>query len=194
VTVPEDGDARNAASVVVGFQALANRFKYLKLKLLDALIAGGTWLLGGTVTADLSSGGLNFQGNDDFGINLNSGVQLFANGRMGAHMFTAGRTGRANSKCKALTPAVNISLEPQLYDVYRLVPSADMTAQIVTATYVNGDRVRVINASTTFDVDIKDPSGTIIATLVGTSTNKGVEYTYFTDTSAWQLTDTFGLS
>lgn len=53
VTVPDDGDAENVASVNVAFQTLANRTKYLN----DQLALASAALLAGQVAADVAISG-----------------------------------------------------------------------------------------------------------------------------------------
>jgi hypothetical protein len=68
ITVPEDGDPRNAASVEVAFQALANRTRYLNNRLAYASygVQGNNVDNGGkfTLTEETNSGGFVLDNNE----------------------------------------------------------------------------------------------------------------------------------
>lgn len=173
ITVPEDGDARNAASVVVGFQGLANRFAFAMARALGALLNGGTFRPGGSVTWELHDGNLIITGDDDFNIHLGGvggspgGAQLFANGNMASHMFTAGRTGRANKKTVTASPATNQTVDPRHYDCLLYSPTGAIEVAVLTNTYVQGDHFTVSNFSLAGGntITVKDPGGVTLAVV-----------------------------
>lgn len=77
VVVPSDGDPENAASVLAGFQPLANRTRYLYNRLTPMLSENGGWSVG-----DLAASAISYATNDK--INLatlaaTSGLTLAAN-------------------------------------------------------------------------------------------------------------------
>jgi hypothetical protein len=202
VTVPEDGDARNAASVVVGFQALANRCAYMFGKVIDALVNGGTWLIGGEstgLTLDLSNGMIKLIGNDDHNIHLGGlngspgGVQFFANGNMAGHMFTAGRTGRANHKIVNLGTSSNQLISPLTHDTFAYLTGADIEVQVSTAEadLEDGDHFKVINKITSSGtITVKNTAGVTLHVVPlpsgGMPAIRG--YTWHAATSSWVLT------
>lgn len=169
VTVPGDGDARNAASVIVGFQALADRCKYLYTKL-------GVWINGGTirpsaaVTLNLQDANFLITGDDDYNVHLGGvsgspgGVQFFAYGNMASQLFTAGRTGRANRKPNFNNAAASQTIDPILYDTFIFTPSAaGQTYTTTTQTYVEGDWFEISNQSATNTFQIN--AGGVITTV-----------------------------
>lgn len=166
VTVPEDGDARNAASVVVGFQALADRCKYLVTKL-GAWLTGGLIRPTGDVTYNLDLSSLTFNGNDDNNIDLGVGVQLFANGKMASHLFTAGRTGRANYKPQVMSVAASSTtlIDPRYYDIFFVLPGAGSNCNLKVDPATDGvlqvgDHFTVVSTGSAEYIDILDSAGT----------------------------------
>ena len=117
ISVPVGADVRNAASVRTPFQSVGNRLKWLEAfvtRIAGAatdLITTGILKPPNDFKLDLGSTNLEIIGDDDGNVHLGGvngspgGVQLFCNGLLGAHLFTAGRTGRANRKTLNIAPA-----------------------------------------------------------------------------------------
>lgn len=188
VVVPEDGDARNAASVVVGFQALANRFAYLKAKVLDALISGGTWVLGGPLTISLVDAGIEFIGDGDFLLKLGAGALFDCNGNLVGPLVKAGTTGRPNRKVKAIaTGAGTTDIDPILWNTYYVTPSATGSVRIMpSATAVAGDWVTVVNLFGSSTVQVLSPVSGDLGTLRFSNGNHYAG-TYVYDGTLWQM-------
>jgi len=167
--------------VRVPFQAIGNRLKFLE-NFYDLFTGGAAGALAGvfkfasSITFDLSNGGLNLVGNDDFNINLGGvdgspgGVQLFCNGLLGGHLFTAGRSGRANRKPLAVTATSTI--DPTLYDTYVCLAVANITLTVAAGSYVAGECFRVVNTTSGFTITLKDPAASTVFTLESRSASR----------------------
>lgn len=183
ITVPEDGDARNAASVVVGFQGLADRLKYLYTGL-------APWIIGGTLTIanDLilaldSAKTLTFTGGP---LDFTAANRATFAGNIRGHLFDGtGSLGRANARVNVITPgAGTTAVDPTFFDELFVDESAGCTIQLTVSpgeAYVRGDRITVHHGSI-FSVLVKDPGGTTLATLA--NANEYVELIY--TGSAWR--------
>jgi hypothetical protein len=158
ITVPEDGDARNAASVVVSFQALANRLAHFWTKFANALINGGTITLPAlTFTAPIS-------GSLTFGTN----TALVVDRNLQGPLFGVASAGRANKKTQTSSPGTNQSINTITVDTFLWQPSAAIEAQIANNTYVRGDHFRVVNYTLgpgSETITVKNPAGTTLAVV-----------------------------
>jgi hypothetical protein len=168
VTVPEDGDARNAASVVVGFQSLANRTRHLYTKL-TAWITGGTITPGGAITVALDTGKLLFTSTASpypQEVELGSNTVLRTNGRAVGQLVAAGRDGRVPRKPAYVTVGGAQSFDPTLTD-YILCTHSDANATITLfeANLLDGDPVEIVSHSLTHTTIIKNGGGSTIATI-----------------------------
>jgi hypothetical protein len=188
VTVPEDGDARNAASVVVGFQALANRLAHIMLKM-------GAWILGGTitpaddVTVHLSGGPLTFTGIDDYNVIIGAGTKFSPSGRIGNHCFDGdGGIGRANRRIDVIAPAAGpTDLDPTQHDVVYATPSATAVLRISptpSVAYVRGDHIKVHKNGISFTLELTNPSGGTLGTIDAALGNGWIEAIY--DGTTWR--------
>jgi hypothetical protein len=160
VVVPEDGDARNAASVVVGFQALANRCAYFLGKL-GALISGGSVSLPDDLEFLIAAGKKFRIATTATGIvDLTNifGVH-FSQNAIGA-LFAAGSSGRPNRRATSFAPgAGTLDIDVSNYDTIYLTPSAGCSVRIApTIAAVNGDWVEFINESTANSVQVLNPA------------------------------------
>ena len=184
ISVPVGTDTRTAASLMNAWQAIGNRLAWLEAFV--ERIAGteadvettGELVPPDNLVIDLSDGRLDIIGNDDNNINLGGlagspgGVQLFCNGLLAAHLFTEGRTGRANEKVFVATPGANTTIDALLYNCYLGTPSADINLQIdlagstgAGAVLKKGDVLHVCNYSTSFAISVRDPSAVQIIAL-----------------------------
>jgi hypothetical protein len=191
VTVPEDGDARNAASVVVGFQALANRLAYIMLKM-------GAWILGGTitplddVTVHLANGHLNFTGIDDYNVIIGAGTKLSPSGRIANHCFTGtGGLGRANKRLRIENLAADGTFDPTMHDRTLFTPTgAARSITISTSTTpVVGDHCVVQNNSGTYQLTVKNQLGNTMIILAPHTTAAWVEVIW--DGTFWVVGPSF---
>jgi hypothetical protein len=195
VTVPEDGDARNAASVVVGFQALANRLAHIWTKFANALIGGGTITQAQNVTWAFSPDrGWTFTGDNTNNIVITGGPILNLNQNVKGALFLPGATGRANKKLVNLSTSANQLISPLEYDTYAYLTGAAIEVQVSVAegTLKDGEWFRVINKPTSVGtITVKNTAG---ATLHVVPLPSGAmpamrEYTWHAATTSWVLTD-----
>lgn len=207
ISAPLDADLRNAASVRTPLQSVGNRLAWLEAVVSRLFGTSATANAAGTslvpednLTLDLSSGRLDIVGNDDNNINLGGvggtpgGVQLFANGNMAAHMFTAGRTGRANKKLVNLGTSANQTIDPRAYDTFAYLTGAAIDVQVSTAEVdlEDGDWFRVINKVTSAGaITVKNTAGVTLHVVPLPSGGLPAmrEYTWHAATSSWVLTD-----
>lgn len=183
ISAPIGADVRNAASVRTPFQAVGDRLAWLEA-LVTRLCGTATNIIttallvpNGTVTLNLGAANLEIIGDDDGNIYLGGvgnspgGVQMYANGNMASHMFTGGRTGRANRKPDAtLTGAGPFNIRPDLYDTFICSGSGAIIVNIDPAgSYVTGEHFRIVNLATSngYTVAIKSASGTIEHMKIG---------------------------
>lgn len=157
VTVPEDGDARNAASVVIGFQALANRCKYLYSKLMP-FITGGAASLAASLDYTLTgSSTLRFLGTSA-AINLAEPFVTFG-GKVLGRLFTAGSPGMANKKTLLVNSGSgSLDVDPELYDTVILV-SISGPRSIVLTTSLVGAHIKVVSLNTSYASNLQRPAG-----------------------------------
>lgn len=175
ITVPEDGDARNAASVVVSFQALANRTAYFLAKL-------GVWITGGTLELPAITLTAPIGGSLTFGTN----TALVVNRNVSGPLFANASTGRANKKVTTYSGSTNTTVNPITHDELHVTPGAALDVQIAAGTYVTGDHVTVRNYSISHAVTLKNPGGTTMAVIdpIGAGYAQAIY-----DGSAWKLGD-----
>jgi hypothetical protein len=160
ISAPIGADVRNANSVRVPFQSVGNRLKFLEnfYTLMKVFLQGGTLAPTGTLIWDLASGGITFNGDSDFAINLNSGVNVNVNARnfRGPITGVTGTDGRVPRRVQRVTPASNTVVNPTLVDVLLVDPSAPIEVKIAPTVKVDGDWIRVVNLSTTHIVTLVD--------------------------------------
>jgi hypothetical protein len=191
VTVPEDGDARNAASVVVGFQTLANRCAHIMLKM-GAWILGGTVAPAGSVLLNLLTGHLTIDSNDDWGLHIGPNAKLFPNGRMGNHLFAGdGGYGRPNKRVRYENLPADGTVDPTLHDRILLQPlAANRIVQISpSVTPVTGDHAVIQNNSATYSLTVKNPSGGTMIVLAPHAVSSWAEV--FFDGALWAVGPSF---
>lgn len=179
LSVPVGTDKRKASSLTAAWQAIANRLLWLETfvsRIAGAatdVITTGLLVPVGNITLRLTTGGIIFDGNDDYNIHLGGvggtpgGVQLFANGNMGGHMFTKGRSGRANLKrADHVAGGGPYDIDPSLYNLFKFTPDSAIVVNIDPTPaypYKDGDTFRVCNLSTTLGrtIAIKRDSGAV---------------------------------
>lgn len=202
VTVPEDGDARNAASVAVGFQALANRFAYLKTNLFDPLLEQlGELVLGGdSGNPVIVRGNVKFEAppSDSGGLQLGNGCYIDPNvatgGGFQGPLFIAGnsnRDGRANRKVLKATIGANQPVTVSQHDTLILSPTTTgLEVNVQAETHAVGDWFRVCNYATTSGrtLVVKNSGGSTLDT-VPIAVGVLPSYREFTwDGTNWQIT------
>lgn len=171
ISVPQDGDARNAASVFTAFQALANRTKNL-LARLDLFTLGGALKTVANLTWTVADGQiLKITGdvaNAQNGIfDLGPVFTRFA-GNVTGNLFTPGGTGRANRKPLFNAAAASQTINPQIHDTFVFTPSAaGQTYTPLTQTYVEGDWFEMSNQSATDSFQISAGGITTVPAVSG---------------------------
>lgn len=184
VTVPEDGDARNAASVVVGFQGLADRAKYLYTHLVPWIIGGALSLANDlTITIGFTNF-ISFVGGV-FDFRTAGGVTVAGN--ISGHLFDGtGSAGRANARVSVIAPGAGTTdVDPTLFDTVFVDATVGCTIHLKSSpfvAYVRGDRIVIQNGSI-FSIAVKEPGSTTLATLA--NANEYVELIY--TGAAWRV-------
>jgi hypothetical protein len=173
ISAPLDADPRNAASVRTPFQSVGNRLKFLEA-FYDLVTGGLAGALTGlfqpamALTIEMLHGDVTFDSNDDWNLAIGPNAKFNPNGRINTHCFDGnGSYGRPNRRVQYITPAVNTSIDPILYDTIKVSPSADLLDITIapSLTPTRGDFVRVILTSTLWDCNVRAPGGGLIKKL-----------------------------
>jgi hypothetical protein len=195
ITVPEDGDARNSASVVVGFQGLANRSAYLKalLEVLLVLRDGGSLTSTDSVTWNIPNGEkLIFTAPGGGGeVDLTGVYHMLVNQNVKGPLFATGSSGRANRRpaISSVNPGIT-DIDPINYDTHIITPTAGACSVRLMPgiTPVAGDWCSIINPSTSFDLVVLNPaSGALLRSvdMLRSVAGKFQEATFMFDGAAW---------
>lgn len=186
ITVPGDGDLRNAASVITGFQGLANRLAHIWVKFANALINGGTIVFNSGVTLDLAAADITIAGGD---LQFTTG-NLKPTGKIINYCFTANTPGRANRKTLNLAPASasTTNVDPTLYNqVYVNSAAGACSVQIDPATVpVLGDEIEIVVSNSVNAVSFKNTAGVQLLSLLNTTGGWRTGSAYW-DGTIWRL-------
>jgi hypothetical protein len=159
VTVPEDGDARNAASVVTGFQALADRTRHLYKMVTGVFtfadVAEVVWKIAENRKWTIDSDDVSY-------LELAQNVILtFAGGGSQGRITEPGQTGRIPRKVQRINVSEG-SYNPLAYSEVRANPSGPSGITITVRddiAYQDGDHFEVINLSADRSVTVALPGG-----------------------------------
>jgi hypothetical protein len=200
VSVPQDGDARNAASVDGPFQSIVNRIAHIWTKCVNVILHGGTVVLGGDSGSPVMlKGTIGFLNpvSDSGGIDMREGifsVNTAAGGRINGPMFVSGTSGRINRKMSALGTLTNGSstnIDPinANYFTATILTSGNAALVIVpSAAPVAGDSFQVhvaTSGSATVSVYLPGPSLLVALSSATSSSIRTQEFIF--DGSTWTL-------
>jgi hypothetical protein len=163
IVVPEDGDARNAASVVVAFQALADRTKYF-FNRLGAFITGGTVATAGGFEWSIASGKTaSILGSYGSVLDLSRMPKIKVSGNLVGPLCADASSGRIPHKLALVTSSQTIN--PVLRSYYICTPSSgdiDLTIDVGSETLVPGDNFLVLNRYTEHAVHVHHGATTFV--------------------------------